>query len=107
MRRMNYPRFDKPTYVGEIGSGDQRGEFYLDHSLENGIYIVVITDPVDGDTYTMHLTVKDNLAARSDFISAIMDSRASIWSHPDTRNIIGIDQDYVSQGSTIELYKLN
>ena len=107
MRRMNYPRFDKPTNFGALGSGDQRGEFYLDHPLENGIYMVVITDPVNGDIYTLHLTVKDVLYARSDFVSALLDSRADISFIPDQRNIINVTQDHVSEGSTVALYKLD
>lgn len=78
MRKMDYCRYDSPISFGTIGTGDQRGEFSLDHPLENGIYMVVITDHGDRDTYTLHFTVRDNLVARADFISAIMDSRASI-----------------------------
>ena len=107
MRRMSYPQFDSPTNFGELGSGDQRGEFYLDHPLENGIYMVVITDHGEGDIYTLHLTVRDNIYARADFVSALLDSRADIWFDPDVRNIINITMDHVNTGSTIELYKLN
>lgn len=107
MRKMDYCRYDSPTNFGEIGTGDKRGEFYLDHPLENGIYMAVITDPVDKDTYTFNLTIKDGLSARSALISAILDSRGDIFWLPDNRNIINISQDYVSEGSTIELYKLN
>lgn len=78
MRKMDYCRYDSPVSSGTTGTDAQRGEFHLDHPLENGIYIVVITDHTDGDTYTLHLTVKDNLTARADFISAIMDGRADI-----------------------------
>lgn len=107
MRRMNYPRFDKPTYVGEIGTGDNRGQFSLDHPLENGIYMVVITDYGDGDTYTFNLTVKDHLSAYADFISGMTDSIVNITFIPNNRNVINITMDHVSDASTIELYKLN
>ena len=107
MRRMNYPRFDKPTNFGELGIGDQRGKFYLDHPLENGIYMVAITDHGDGDIYTLHLIVRDNVFSRANFVSALLDSIANISFDPDVRNIINVTQDYVSQGSTIELYKLD
>ena len=107
MRKMDYCRYDSPTNFGTIGAGDKRGEFDLDHPLENGIYMVVITDPKTHDVYTLHLTVRDDFNADAHFISAVTDSRASIWFIPDERNIINIDQDQVSAGSTIELYKLN
>ena len=104
---VNDPRFDKPVSVGEIGTGDKRGEFHLDRPLENGIYMVVITDYGDGDIYTLHLTIRDNVYAYADFVSALLDSRADISFNPDVRNIINVTQGHVSAGSTIELYKLN
>ena len=107
MRRMNYPRYDSPTNFGELGTGDKRGEFHLDHPLENGIYMVAITDHGDGDIYTLHLVVRDNIFSRADFVSALLDSRADISFDPDVRNIINVTMDHVSEGSTIELYKLN
>ncbi len=107
MRKMDYCRYDSPTNFGELGIGNKNGEFYLDHPLENGIYMVVITDPVDGDTYTMHLTVKGEYYAYANFISAIVDSRSDITFIPNERNIIHVTQGHVSEGSTIELYKLN
>ena len=107
MRRMNYPQFDSPTNFGELGTGDQRGKFHLDHPLENGIYMVVITDHGDGDTYTLHFNVRDNLYAYADFISAVTDSITNIYFNPDERNIINVTQDHLEAGSTIELYKLN
>ena len=107
MRKMDYCRYDSPTNFGELGTGAQRGEFHLDHPLENGIYMVVITDHGDGDIYTLHLTVRDNIFSRADFISALLDSRADISFDPDVRNIINVTQDHVSEGSTIELYKIN
>ena len=107
MRKMDYCRYDSPTNFGEIGTDGQRGEFYLDHPLENGIYMVVITDHGDGDIYTFHLTVRDNVYAYASFNSTLLDSRADVYFNPDQRNIINITMDHVSPGSTIELYKLN
>ena len=107
MRRMSYSRFDSPVSVGEIGTDSKRGEFALDHPLENGIYMAVITDYGDGDTYTFHLTVKDDVYAYAHFISTLLDSRADVYFNPDQRNIIHITMDHVNTGSTIELYKLN
>ena len=37
MRKMDYCRFDSPVNFGTIGTDAQRGEFHLDHPLENGI----------------------------------------------------------------------
>ena len=107
MRKMDYCRYDSPTNFGELGSGAQRGQFNLDHPLENGIYMVVITDFEDGDIYTLHLTIRDNLYAYADFVSALRDSRADLSFIPDQRNIINVTMDHLSPGSTIELYKLN
>ena len=107
MRRMSYPRFDKPTNFGELGTDDQRGEFHLDHPLENGIYMVVIRDPGDGDIYTLHFTIEDGLYAYADFISTVSDSITNINFNPDVRNIINITMDHLEAGSTIKLYKLD
>ena len=107
MRKMDYCRYDSPVSFGTIGIDDKRGEFYLDHPLENGIYMVVITDHGDGDIYTFHLTIRDGFYCRAHFISSLLDSRADISFDPDVRNIINITMDHVSVGSTIELYKLN
>ena len=104
---MDYCRYDSPVSVGELGINDKRGEFYLDHPLENGIYMVVITDHGDGDIYTFHLTVRDHVYAYADFISTLTDSKANISFNPDVRNIINVTMDHLEPGSTIELYKLN
>lgn len=102
---MDYCRYDSPTNFGEIDS--ELNYFYLDHLMEAGIYMVIITDPVDKDIYTLHLTIKDDFYAYADFTSAITDSKAKIAYIPDEKNRILVDQDQVSAGSTIELYKLN
>lgn len=104
---MDYNRYDSPVSSGEIGINDKRGEFYLDRPLENGIYMVVITDHGDGDIYTFHLTIRDHVYAYADFTSTLLDSRADVYFDPDERNIIHITMDHVNEGSTIELYKLN
>ena len=104
---MDYCRYDSPTNFGELGTDAQRGEFHLDHPLENGIYMVVITDHGDGDTYTFHLTVRDLLYAYATFKSTVTDSIADVYFNPDVRNIINVTMDHLEAGSTIELYKLN
>ena len=107
MRKMDYCRYDSPVSSGTIGTNDNRDKFYLDRPLENGIYMVVITDHGDGDIYTLHLTVRDNVYSHTDFISVLLDSRADVYFNPDERNIINVTMDHVNEGSTIELYKLN
>ena len=107
MRKMDYARYDSPTNFGELGIDAQRGEFHLDHPLENGIYMVVITDHGDGDIYTLHLTVRDHVYAYATFKSVLLDSTADLYFNPDVRNIINVTMDHVNTGSTIELYKLN
>ena len=42
MRRMNYPRFDKPTYVGTFDT-EQRN-FVMNDTLEPGIYLAIINN---------------------------------------------------------------
>ena len=107
MRKMDYCRYDSPISFGTIGTDTNRDKFYLDRPLENGIYMVVITDHGDGDIYTFHLTIRDNIYSYASFNSTLLDSRADVYFIPDERNIIHITMDHVSEGSTIELYKLN
>ena len=106
MRRMNYPRFDKPTYVGTMN--EDQTSFILDHPLENGIYMVIITDPADKDIHTLFLTIRDDLnSSYTDFMSLWTDSQSRIYYNPPERDHINIDQNSLGTGSTIELYKLN
>ena len=107
MRKMDYARYDSPVSSGEIGTDTNRDKFYLDRPLENGIYMVVITDHGDGDTYTFHLTIRDHVYACAHFKSTVTDSIADVYFDPDVRNIINVTMDHVNTGSTIELYKLN
>ena len=104
---MDYCRYDSPVSVGEIGTDANRDKFYLDRPLENGIYMVVITDYGDGDIYTFHLTIRDHIYACATFKSVLLDSTADVSFDPDERNIIHITMYHVNTGSTIELYKLN
>ena len=67
MRRMNYPRFDKPTYVGTFNA--DLSSFHLDRPVEPGIYMVIMTDPVAETVFTFHFTVKDGLNSHADFMS--------------------------------------
>ena len=59
MRRMNYPRFDKPTYVGTFVSA-QSG-FLLDHEPEPGFYFVVMNDPFDESQISCMFTISNKI----------------------------------------------
>ena len=104
MRRMNYPRFDKPTYVGTFNTN--RSSFILDRPVEPGIYMVIMTDPTAENVFTFHFTVKDGLTSHADFMSWMNDSLASITLWATEKNRIEVDYG-LGEGSTIELYKLD
>ena len=104
MRKMDYYRYDSPTYVGTFDTN--KSSFILDRPAEPGIYMVIMTDPTNEEVFTFNFTVKDGLNSHADYMSWINDSLASItlWASEKTR----IEVDYgLSEGSTIELYKLN
>ena len=105
MRKMDYCRYDSPTYTGEINK--ELEAFYLDYPLENGIYKVIIIDPADEDVYTLDITIKDNLYTYDIFWSSLSASIAHITFPSDVRNHVYVDKGSLSPGSTIELYKLN
>ena len=101
---MDYCRYDSPTYNG-IYYRDKSG-FVLNSPVEAGIYMVVMTDPTDGDVFTLHLTVKDGLDSYADYMSMYNDALARISLTAAARNEIISDYG-LGEGSTIELYKLN
>ena len=104
MRRMSYPQFDSPTYVSTFNTN--RSSFILDRPVEPGIYMVIMTDPTNEEVFTFNFTVKDGLNSHADFMSWINDSLASITLWATEKNRIEVDYG-LSEGSTIELYKLN
>ena len=104
MRKMDYCRYDSPTYTGTYDTN--KTGFVLNSPVEPGIYMVIMTDPVDQDIYTIHLTVKAGLDSAADYMSRLTDSIARIQLSWDTRNEIIVDYA-LGAGSTIELYKLN
>lgn len=105
MRKMDYCRYDSPTYTGTNNSNNG-SIFILDRPVEPGIYMVVMTDPADGDVFTLHLTVKDGLDSYADYMSVITDNLGHITLRASERDRIEVDYG-LSNGSTIELYKLN
>ena len=105
MRRMNYPRFDKPTYFSTINP--EGNTFYFDREIENGIYVVVITDTEDGDTYTLFLTAQDNYESYADFLSTLSDTQTRITFTPNARDHIAINGGVTNGAATMALYKIN
>ena len=67
MRRMNYPRFDKPTYTGIFNTEqnsfilDEEKGFFPDHEPEPGIYFVIIKDNQENQQYSCIFTVSMEL----------------------------------------------
>ena len=104
MRKMDYCRYDSPTYTGTFNTN--KSSFILDRPAEPGIYMVVITDPTNEEVLTFNFTVKDGLNSHADFMSWINDSLASITLWASEKNRIEVDYG-LSVDSTIELYKLN
>ena len=104
MRKMDYCRYDSPTYTGTFNTN--RSSFILDRPVEPGIYMVIITDPIAENVFTFNFTVKDGLNSHADFMSWMNDSLASITLWATEKNRIEVDYG-LGEGSTIELYKLN
>ena len=105
MRRMNYPRFDKPAYFSTINP--EGNTFYFDHEIENGIYVVVITDTADGDTYTLFLTAQDNYESYADFKSTLSEGQERLTFTPNARDHSAISSGVTNGATTIALYKIN
>lgn len=106
MRRMNYPRFDKPTYTGTFDL-EQSG-FVINATPEPGFYFIVINDPTDGDQLSLMFTIDKDLQSYVSFHSALLGEDVVLSYLPGDANLIqSIGGAIVSTGSTIELYKLN
>ena len=50
MRKMDYCRYDSPTYTGTFNTN--RSSFILDRPVEPGIYMVIMTDPANEKVFT-------------------------------------------------------
>ena len=84
MRRMNYPRFDKPTYVGTFDGEqnsfilDEEKGFFPDHEPEPGIYFVIIKDNQENQQYSCIFTVSMELTTNGCWYSATFDDFGKI-----------------------------
>ena len=107
MRRMNYPRFDKPTYVGTFDV-EQSG-FVMNATPEPGYYFVIIKDLEDDDLYTLLFTISAEMFTYTFWYSNLLGEQLTkIYRAPTDGNLISTTGGVVvSSGSTIELYKLN
>ena len=107
MRRMNYPRFDKPTYTGSFDT-EQSG-FVINDIPEPGYYFVIIKDIEDDDLYTLLFTISAEMYTYTYWYSNLLgEELTKIYHTPTDGNLIlTTGGAVVSQGSLIELYKLN
>lgn len=110
MRRMNYPRFDKPTYTGIFNF--EQLQFVMNNTLEPGIYFVLVNDTEAGAQYSCTFTVKMDTTTSCSWYSARATEQIYLEYSPDYGNIIQIASsggisNPVNPEATIELYKLN
>ena len=113
MRRMNYPRFDKPTYVGTYDDDqsyfilDETKGFFPDNEPAPGIYLVIIKDK-EPYQYSFIFTISMDSNTGASWYSMIADETGSIFYIPgDGPMIAAAPVHVVKPGSTIELYKLD
>ena len=114
MRRMNYPRFDTPTYVCTFDAAqnafvlDEEKGFFPDHEPESGIYFVIIKDKQDNLQYSLVFTVSMDMNTNGCWYSPMFDDFGKISYVPGDGPVISAaPHAIVHAGSTIELYKLN
>ena len=114
MRRMNYPRFDKPTYIGTFDTEqnafvlDETKGFFPDNEPEPGIYFVLIKDKEDQLEYSLSFTISMHLNGNGSWYSPMFDDFGKISYVPGDGPVISAaPHAIVHAGSTIELYKLD
>ena len=114
MRRMNYPRFDKPTYVGTYDPDqsyfilDETKGFFPDHEPAPGIYFVIIKDIQNSYQYSLIFTITMEANTGASWYSMLSDETGNIFYIPgDGPMIAAAPTNIVRPGATIELYKLD
>lgn len=104
MRRMNYPRFDKPTYTGTFDSA--QSQFVMNDIPKPGFYFVVIND-IDSMQYSCTFTIKMGITTVGSW-HVKLDEYAELTYIPDDGNLItATSTGILPETLTIELYKLN
>ena len=84
MRRMNSPRFDKPTYVGTFVEKDnafhldEEKGFFPDHEPEPGIYFVIIKDPTENEEFPLMFVVSMDMTTNGCWYSPMFDDLGKI-----------------------------
>ena len=105
MRRMDYCRYDSPTYTGTFNT-EQSG-FVMNTTPEPGFYFVVVNDPEALQQYSCTFTIKMDIYTHSGWYSPVTEQVYLDYS-PEYGNVIPVsDSNRISESSTIELYKLN
>ena len=107
MRRMNYPRFDKPTYVGTFDAA--QSNFVMNNIPEPGFYFVVINDTEGLQQYSCTFTVKMDTDTHGSWYAGTT-GQAYFYYNPAYGNVISIsgeNPDPVHEGATISLYKIS
>ena len=110
MRRMNYPRFDKPTYVGTYDAAQT--SFVMNGIPKPGFYFVVINDPEGLQQNSCTFTIKMDIHTSGSWYSVGASGQGYLDYSPEYGNVISIGNDggisdVIHEGATIELYKLN
>ena len=109
MRRMNYPRFDKPTYVGTYDTAQI--SFVMNGIPELGIYFVIIKNPEGMQQNSCTFTVAMGLNTSCSWFSVGAGEQIYLDYNTDDGNVISVSSETgntgLGEGSTIELYKLN
>ena len=107
MRRMNYPRFDKPVNFGIFDVA--QSNFVMNDIPEPGFYFVVINDTEALQQYSCTFTVKMGIDTHGGWYAGTTE-QVYLDYNPEYGNVIsisGANPDPVHEGATIELYKLN
>ena len=107
MRRMSYPRFDKPTNFGTFDVAQSK--FVMNDIPEPGFYFVVVNDTEGFQQYSCMITIDKILQSYGFWYSNLLNEQALLTYLPGGDNLISIigSNAPVNEGSTIELYKLN
>ena len=105
MRRMDYCRYDSPTYTGTFNA-EQYG-FVMNTTPEPGFYFVVVNDLEFHQQNSCTFTIKMDIYTYGGWYSGVTEQVYIDYSLSYGNVIPVSDINRISEGSTIELYKLN